>query len=373
MVPKLCYLCDQVLEGSHVSNEHVIPNSIGGWFESSDLLCRTCNSKSGYSIDAAFTKPFTAIANLLGIRRSRGRVPSIPVTLAGGRRANRFADGRIEVVRPHVEVRALADGTRQLLATARSARDLRPALVHLARTEPKLDVNAALQGAATRSEYVTLETGIQLRGVGGPELFRGLAKTAVSFYLMRGGRGEHASGAIAYLRREPNEDDRIGYWHHATDPVLNRPADFAGHIIAIHGDPASRRLAAYVEIFRAFRGVVCLSDDYTGEAYFEYAALDPVSGREVPTVSVLPRATEWVPDDVIGVERFREEMAHLSVAISTLDRKRTIGRIVDRAFANAFALHAEPTRGDLLPLLWRELEPWLLTQIVPSRCSPDEI
>ena len=70
-----CCICGTELvstgEKSNCSQEHIIPNAIGGILKSSDIYCKTCNSNMGTDIDKAFCDIFASIVNNLDMHFDR--------------------------------------------------------------------------------------------------------------------------------------------------------------------------------------------------------------------------------------------------------------------------------------------------------------
>lgn len=69
---KRCYLCNTPLTNENKSEEHIIPNCIGGRLKSWNLLCKTCNNKLGKTVDSDFSKIFLPITTQLHIDKERG-------------------------------------------------------------------------------------------------------------------------------------------------------------------------------------------------------------------------------------------------------------------------------------------------------------
>ncbi len=71
-----CYRCDKPLNEENESEEHFIPNSIGGHTISKKLLCRICNSKLA-PLDASLANLLNIFMVLLNPRRDKGNIPLI--------------------------------------------------------------------------------------------------------------------------------------------------------------------------------------------------------------------------------------------------------------------------------------------------------
>ena len=74
-----CWYCDIKIDKTNRTDEHIIPNAIGGRLKSNLLICRGCNNLMGSSIDSPFIKQFEVLCNLLDINRQKGK--SIPIEL----------------------------------------------------------------------------------------------------------------------------------------------------------------------------------------------------------------------------------------------------------------------------------------------------
>jgi hypothetical protein len=66
-----CYNCGVPLTGSDVSEEHIIPNALGGICTSSHLLCLECNNMFGGTIDAEVFNKLAFASNLSVHERDR--------------------------------------------------------------------------------------------------------------------------------------------------------------------------------------------------------------------------------------------------------------------------------------------------------------
>jgi 5-methylcytosine-specific restriction endonuclease McrA len=74
MTSYICYLCPTPLNGENISDEHIIPDSIGGRLKTDTLLCDTCNKKTGQLFDSVFAKYGNILASKYNIKRDRGNV-----------------------------------------------------------------------------------------------------------------------------------------------------------------------------------------------------------------------------------------------------------------------------------------------------------
>lgn len=88
--------------------------------------------------------------------------------------------------------------------------------------------------------------------------------------------------------------------YNETDVVLNRPQNTFFHCVHVQGDPQTRGVLGYVEYFGYLRLVVMLSNAYSGRAFSECYAVDPVAGLELSLVLAAVR-----PAHVAAVDGWR--------------------------------------------------------------------
>ena len=67
----VCYLCRTPLNEMNKSEEHIIPNAIGGKLKSTNILCDECNNKLGKEIDESFNKIFSPFTKRIDMVRDR--------------------------------------------------------------------------------------------------------------------------------------------------------------------------------------------------------------------------------------------------------------------------------------------------------------
>jgi len=122
------------------------------------------------------------------------------------------------------------------------------------------------------TDAVTVETTI-----GGPDVFRAIAKIALEFYLHSGGDRSHITGLVPYVKGEKELDI---VWFHYPEPPVYRPAEKeVSHVIQVVGDPLEGIAYAYVELFNCYNYIVRLSGDYDGAILDTSYAFDLIAQR----------------------------------------------------------------------------------------------
>lgn len=73
-MPEKCYLCDQPFDGEKVlkHGEHIIQDALGGALVADEILCASCGSKLGNSVDGPFATALAPLTVLLDLPRGAG-------------------------------------------------------------------------------------------------------------------------------------------------------------------------------------------------------------------------------------------------------------------------------------------------------------
>src|SRR4051812_23932168 len=79
-----CVRCACVIDEGNDTDEHVIPNSIGGRLKVRGFICLACNSHTGETWDAVLAKQSNFFCHFFGVARERGEPPSQPIETTAG-------------------------------------------------------------------------------------------------------------------------------------------------------------------------------------------------------------------------------------------------------------------------------------------------
>lgn len=102
---KCCVLCQTSLTATNTSNEHIIPNAIGGRKTVRDFICKQCNSETGETWDGKLAKQLQPFCAMLDISRKRGKNRPIPVETVSGRQFIWNPNGTLTTRTPKFETR----------------------------------------------------------------------------------------------------------------------------------------------------------------------------------------------------------------------------------------------------------------------------
>ena len=95
-----CALCNIEITEQNDSEEHIIPNAIGGRKKVMGFICRSCNNKSGSEWDSDLSEQLNPLSLFLGISRQRGNVPSQIFETTSGEKVQIHPDEKMNYARP---------------------------------------------------------------------------------------------------------------------------------------------------------------------------------------------------------------------------------------------------------------------------------
>ena len=281
-----CYVCLEPIDEK--SDEHIIPNCIGGRLKAK-LLCKKHNNGFGSKTEGIFARKMNPFCNLLNIRRERNNIPDQPVlyhetdTIAFMK-----ADGELESKQfNYKEVRS-GDQINLHIHAPDDIRKTRKHLKGLKRKYPSLDVEktlAELKKDTTQGDHM-VRLDVDLSGI---EIQQTTAKTAINFYLYRGGERKHVSHLISRLGKAETVPVYLAY---PTEPVFQDLSGGFLHKILLIGSCEEKLLYCIVDYFSTISFIAVLSGSYEGPAIESTYFFDPVKGTEVSIKYRIPNAKE---------------------------------------------------------------------------------
>ena len=259
------------------SNEHVIPNSIGGRKKVRGFLCMKCNSSLGQAWDAKLAAQLNWFSLATGIKRERGNSPDEIVQTVDGTALRLRANGTMTREEPFFQ-RTDSDGKANLRMFARTEPEARQMLQGLKKRFPNFALEGELENLGVTPFKVNSPLQHRLE-LGGPESGRSVVKTAIAQCFDMGIAAHRCEIGIHTLRTPT--DDRGFAFFYIRDVVIDRPQSNLFHLVAIQGDAEKGTLLAYVEYFSAMRVMVNLSSKFEGDSFTTVHAIDPQSGEKL--------------------------------------------------------------------------------------------
>jgi len=271
-----CYVCNAVIEDENVTEEHILLNSIGGRLRSTRLICKTCNSTFGSSVDSELSNQLNFFANILMIKRERGKPP--PVLMEKESTGEKYFvdhNGKPQIAKPSVIQKANDVGT-EISIQARNMNEARQILTGLKKKYPTMNIDAILASAKIIQEPIDEYLHIKLV-IGGKESLPAILKMAINYYIEKTGDIESVKSAIDDLKRNISTK---------AEPIILNDRIFIledkeiTHSIFINGEKSSKRLYAIIELYSTIQFVVKLSDNYNKEDFIDLYVFDVLERAE---------------------------------------------------------------------------------------------
>lgn len=279
MKPK-CVLCDISISEDNDTEEHIIPNSIGGRKKVKGFICNTCNRKSGDSWESALAKQLNPLSLFFRISRERGVSPQQQFNTSSGDSIVLKHDGSMALPKP-IYSEIVDDENIQIQIQARDMSEAKKMLKGVARKYPKVNIDSLLEQAKPQSSYCSDMINFEL-SFGGSEAGRSIIKSALAIIIDAGKSVESCLLGIEYLRNKKAEAC-FGYYYEK-DLIINRPEGVPFHCVSVEAGANSGLILCYIEYFGIQRVVGCLSKNYNGESFKHTYAIDPITGLELELV-----------------------------------------------------------------------------------------
>ena len=376
-----CALCFTRLNTNNTSDEHIIPNAIGGRKTVRDFICKRCNSETGRTWDRELVKQLQPFCTMLNVRRQRGQNQPIPVETVSGRQLTWHKDGSLTIRRPTFTKKFVDDRTRVSIA-ARTTSDLRRILTDFSRSRPELNVDELISHATETAEHLNEALQLSHEFVGGGLAGRSIIKSCLALAYDGGLSSNDCPNAMEYLM----SGGRACFGNYnETDPIVDRPRKTPLHCVYVQATPNTGMILSYIEYFGFQKMVACLSDDYTGPGREHSYAINPLTGEELELQFML----NLEKDDLAGIyddtrldhDRSVRDLENMLILWYEIDRNRAISRALDEAIEEA-SLEMGLMSEDLIPehmvpvfidLMFRKMAPVLLRLKFGRTFTPEEL
>lgn len=362
---RTCIRCGQELNQPGDSEEHIIPNSIGGRRTTKRLQCVRCNNADGSSWESAIATAFAGLCILFGITRDRGTPRAIVVADDKGQEFLLGLDGTLSLPAPHVE-KVPGEGYVSINIKTSDETQARKILGGFAKKYQNLDVEGAMEAVESNDVipppvkiYVPLfDQNIEKLAV----------KSAIAMVVSAGGNPHQCLDAKKFLL---GDDSKVSFGpFYGRDLLVDRPRGVPLHCIYVSAN-SGRPILGYLELFGYLRIVMFIGSSFQGAPLEAMYTVDPRNGQPVN----VKFDANFSEDDVrmaCGKKEIHAAPIHdalkavLAPAID-LQHKHAISRVVDKAFryaiANCEANEGEPIAGlhgaRFMQLVMEQLQPWL--------------
>lgn len=372
-----CALCDRRFGVDQVVNsrEHIIQNFIGGQKKVRGILCKDCNDRTGKNWDSVLAQQLAFVSHLVKVKRDRGENPTIPVKTWSGRQIRIHADGSLSEPRSGPRIIPVNGGLR-ITGKVQSIKDAEILFRGLKRKYPKFDAEGALTRLRVEKTYVTEPVGAPVY-IDGDDAGRSIVKSAYVLAVHSGVKPAQCELAREYLKEKAGTPCWWFYYDH--DLFSNRPTGRIFHCVAVRGNPRTRQIVGYVELFGAYRMLMLLSSEYDGKDFINSYAIDPTSAEELKLSPKLDLRADEVVCACSGKSYPKEPMVAAVNGLMAIAYPMKVKRIreaaIEAAFRSAWVKLDLAPGGEIGPehvpllthLFMKEFKEYLMHQIKTSR------
>lgn len=266
-----CFVCSTEITEANDSDEHIIPNSIGGKLVIKGFLCRKCNSETGDKWDVELSRQLNVFCLLLGgVSRDREFTPSEVFSTISGKKVRLANDGVMSIAHPEY-IREEVDGKIHLSFTSGNMKQAQQFVRGICKKHPSLNQQELMDSLVLNKTYLGGDALVFNPEFGNEKSGRSLVKTILAFAAKIGIDPFSCNKAVNYLKGDG--EPCYGYYY-SNDLVINRAFEQPAHCIAVHAEPSSEYVIGYLEYFGVWRVISLLSDCYDGqeikESYYIY-------------------------------------------------------------------------------------------------------
>ena len=378
----ICFFCGFPFDEQYVkdSEEHIIPQSIGGRKKVKGFICISCNNSKGNEWDSKLASELEHLSLFFKIKKERSKVPSKIIKTDTKKEYLVKEDGSIALTKPFFDDAKQLEGNR--IEISIKARDEKEAVAQIMRAKkkyPKLETEKLLEKIQMKEhytdEYFIFSTG-QLND---EPCEKSIVKTAIAMAIKHGISPEQCDYAKKYITGEVDQYC-FGYFYES-DLILNRPKGIPLHCVFIQGDSDNGVLWAYIEYFSVHRGLVCLSTSYEGETFQDYYAINPKTAQQIENLEFAilsiskERLISIIQDNKHSIEEI-EKILHTLVPVQQSENnenefQRVLSKSINTAFKECGAEEGEILQehhiNNVIDTLLEEMTPWINHKINRKR------
>ena len=337
-----CALCLTQITEDNNTNEHIIPNSIGGKKKIRNFICNECNNKTGEIWDSELAKKFAPFCTMFGIKKDRGEVPPLRVKTISGIEYKQFADGTFQPLNPSLKVIQKEENGFDISIQARTADEAHQMLKGIQKKYKfKEETIQSLREQIAFKDFYLEEDIVHNFTFDAEKSGRSAIKSALALATSGGINPFDCDLAIDFLVNdgEPN----FGYYDCNDDLVKNRELGCPFHTVYIHANKETGQILAYIEYFGYQRIVACMSNNYLGETKQILYAINPMISEEIDLIIEL----NFTPDQIKRIydyemyksESVRVSFGHIMDRAINYSREREFERAFKKAFGYANQFH----------------------------------
>lgn len=277
---KYCYVSKVLLVGENISDEHIIPNALGGHLKSPDLVCENINNTVFAKLDAILSNS-VELAQLIKFKRERNEQATIVGISTDGIKyaVNNIQKGKLLPMKP---LKVIDESGNELLKIPASQKD--EYTKSQLKKYPELKREDIEKNYTVVSENVYKEihfpNGINIFKT--KESFRAIAKIATNFAVLNNVSKNYFPKFIEFIRGGDDLSNiQLGYFYPKELLTYDFGEKEISHILHLKGCQREKILYCYIELFNTHCFIVNLSYHYHGPNFEKSYIWDVINGQEL--------------------------------------------------------------------------------------------
>lgn len=262
-----CYSCNAELNNENSSDEHIIPNALGGkWTEK--ILCKKCNNILGSKYDSVLAKQLEWFSCKVNHSRSYGVVQSVKVKI-DGMDVWATPGGNYE----GIKCKKIYDNNYQIQSIGKnSIKQTRKKLEEIMlRAAKKYNWDDAKLKEKLDNGYANIEKNMKQQNnpivyfssqFGGKEALLSIIKIAVNFTIAKGVPVKYLEQSIKTIKEKQNDYTSFSNLFYPSNIF---PKGSIYHTLILVGDSETGNLYCLISLYGVFNAFVLLTKNYSGK------------------------------------------------------------------------------------------------------------
>ncbi|EMY67767.1 HNH endonuclease [Leptospira vanthielii] len=250
-----CIFCNTIITEKNKTEEHIIPQSIGGILTLNNV-CWNCNNEFGNSIDRVLFENVALPSIVFNVYRERKSNKKIQI--------NSLKEGDPYILNQGGKIKIASDilktNNNQLKISYTDKNDLQTKINKLnkRRTENKIHISDQLEEFNRDTRFLHKFT------TGDADVMRAIAKIGFEYYLESEGIDSFVNHLIPYIQGTYNASIVFPDYNEPPDSDYFKRSEIC-HSLEINSDNVSKKLICKVSLFSTWKYIIFLNLNYVGE------------------------------------------------------------------------------------------------------------
>lgn len=335
-----CYFCGIELNKTNSSNEHIIPNALGGKLKGR-FLCKSCNSSFGSSHDADLAKSLELFSLLVNPSRDRGEVQPVKMKMGN----TEVTLGTNLEIKPQIQAFKINEERFRIVAHGADLNKMENIILkrimkmYKGKSIPQEKLTEYKQ--AIKASHHTIEHPLLEVSLFTTPIFPALLKIALNYAIYNNISTKFLVEPLELLKKNLPCRSRVRFYY--PDNISNDETHPVHHHLVLFGDPKSKLLYCLISLYGCFDVFVLLSAHYTGNTIFHSYGYDLLDEEDYD-IGKIPPLDEHVikelntPSSLIHQTQFTNFKKAIDCFLQFFTIPKNYEKLIDQ-LTDSYALH----------------------------------